>query len=205
MIKNLLFDLGGVIMNIKREQCVAAFQRLGMSDVDSFLGEYSQKGPFLRLEAGEITPSEFRDEVRQYISQEVSDAEIDDAFCEFLVGIPRHRLEELRALRNHYRIYMLSNTNPIMWESRIAQEFRQEGLEMNDYFDGIVTSFEAKSIKPDSRIFEYAIEKCQLNPGETVFIDDSLANLEASSKLGFKTLHIAPGEEFAVKIANEIN
>ena len=185
MIKNLLFDLGGVIMNIKREQCVAAFQRLGMSDVDSFLGEYSQKGPFLRLEAGEITPSEFRDEVRQYISQEVSDADIDEAFCEFLVGIPRHRLEELRNLRNHYRIYMLSNTNPIMWESRIAQEFRQEGLEMNDYFDGIVTSFEAKSIKPDSRIFEYAIEKCQLNPGETVFIDDSLANLEASSKLGF--------------------
>ena len=141
MIKNLLFDLGGVIMDIRRLNCVASFERLGMKDVDSFLGEYSQKGPFLQLEEGLITEAQFRDAVRQFIDGEVSDEQIDSAFCDFLVGIPVHRLEQLRQLKQQYKIYMLSNTNSIMWRSRIAEDFRQEGLEREDYFDGIVTSF----------------------------------------------------------------
>ena len=139
MIKNLLFDLGGVIMDIRRLNCVASFERLGMKDADSFLGEYSQKGPFLQLEEGAISEAEFRTAVRQFIDGEVSDEQIDSAFCDFLVGIPKYRLEQLRELKKQYGIYMLSNTNSIMWHSRIAEDFRQEGLEREDYFDGIVT------------------------------------------------------------------
>ncbi|MBQ9074296.1 MAG: HAD family phosphatase, partial [Muribaculaceae bacterium] len=194
--KNLLFDLGGVIMDIKRERCVAAFERLGMVNADSFLGEYSQKGPFLKLEEGAITPSEFREEVRKLIARNVTDKEIDIAFCEFLIGIPIHRLETLRQLRKSYNVYLLSNTNPIMWGSRIAEEFRQEGLEIKDYFDGIVTSFEAKSIKPDRRIFEMVIEECGIRPDETIFLDDSQKNLDAATHLGFGTILVSPGAEF---------
>ncbi len=196
MIKNLLFDLGGVIMDIKRLQCVEAFERLGMKNANDFLGEYSQKGPFLQLEAGEISPAEFRAEIRSLIDSEVGDEEIDAAFCAFLVGIPRHRLKALRELRKDYKIYMLSNTNPIMWHSRIAEEFRQEGMEREDYFDGIVTSFDAKSIKPDSKIFFTAIEKCGIAPKETIFLDDSQKNLDAATKLGFGTILVTPGSEF---------
>ena len=132
MIKNLLFDLGGVIMDIRRLNCVASFERLGMKDADSFLGEYSQKGPFLQLEEGLINEAQFRDAVREYIDGEVTDEQIDKAFCDFLVGIPTYRLEQLRQLKKQYGIYMLSNTNPIMWHSRIAEEFRQEGMERED-------------------------------------------------------------------------
>lgn len=196
MVKNLLFDLGGVIMDIKRERCVAAFERLGMVNADSFLGEYSQKGPFLKLEEGAITPSEFREEVRKLIARNVTDKEIDTAFCEFLIGIPLHRLEALRQLRKSYNVYLLSNTNPIMWGSRIAEEFRQEGLEIKDYFDGIVTSFEAKSIKPDRHIFEMVIEECGILPEETIFLDDSQKNLDAAAQLGFGTILVSPGAEF---------
>lgn len=196
MIKNLLFDLGGVIMNIRRENAVAALEKIGMCNANDFLGEYSQKGPFLQLEEGSISPEEFRLVIRKFICSEVSDADIDTAFCKFLIGIPRHRLEELRELRKQYKIYMLSNTNPIMWNSRIAEEFRQEGLEMNDYFDGIVTSFEAKSIKPDRKIFETAITKYNITPEETIFLDDSQKNLDTASKLGFGTILVAPGSEF---------
>lgn len=196
MIKNLLFDLGGVIMDIRRENAVKALEKIGMTDANDFLGEYSQKGPFLQLEEGTITPEEFRNEIRKYINNEVSDADIDAAFCEFLIGIPRHRLEELRELKKQYNIFMLSNTNPIMWHSRIAEEFRQEGLEMKDYFDGIVTSFEAKSIKPDKKIFETAITKCNIKPEETIFLDDSQKNLDSASELGFGTILVAPGSEF---------
>ena len=88
MIKNLLFDLGGVIMDICRLNCVASFERLGMRDVDSFIGEYSQKGTFLQLEEGLITETEFRQAVRLFIDGEVSDLQIDNAFCDFLVTIP---------------------------------------------------------------------------------------------------------------------
>ena len=196
MIKNLLFDLGGVIMDIRRENAVKALEKIGMADANDFLGEYSQKGPFLQLEEGVITPEEFRNEIRKYINNEVSDADIDAAFCEFLIGIPRHRLEELRELKKQYNIFMLSNTNPIMWHSRIAEEFRQEGLEMKDYFDGIVTSFEAKSIKPDQKIFETAITKCSIKPEETIFLDDSQKNLDSASELGLRTILVAPGSEF---------
>lgn len=205
MIKNLLFDLGGVIMDIRRENAVKALEKIGMTDANDFLGEYSQKGPFLQLEEGAITPDEFRNEIRKYINNEVSDADIDAAFCEFLIGIPRHRLEELRELKKQYNIFMLSNTNPIMWDSRIAEEFRQEGLEMNDYFDGIVTSFEAKSIKPDKKIFETAITKCGISPKETIFLDDSQKNLNSASKLGFETILVAPGNEFFDLIKNYNN
>lgn len=196
MIKNLLFDLGGVIMDIRRLNCVASFECLGMKDADSFLGEYSQKGPFLQLEEGLISEAEFRTAVRAIIDGEVSDEQIDKAFCDFLVGIPLHRLVELRELKKIYNIYMLSNTNSIMWHSRIAEEFRQEGLEREDYFDGIVTSFEARSIKPDAKIFHTVVEKLGIKPEETLFLDDSQKNLDAAAELGFHTLLVAPGSEF---------
>lgn len=196
MIKNLLFDLGGVIMDIRRLNCVASFERLGMKDADSFLGEYSQKGPFLQLEEGLINEAQFRDAVREYIDGEVTNEQIDKAFCDFLVGIPTYRLEQLRQLKKQYGIYMLSNTNPIMWHSRIAEEFRQEGMEREDYFDGIVTSFEACSIKPDAKIFHTVVEKLGIKPEETLFLDDSQKNLDAASALGFHTLLVAPGSEF---------
>lgn len=196
MIKNLLFDLGGVIMDIRRLNCVKSFERIGMTDADSFLGEYAQKGPFLLLEEGAITPEQFRDEVRKLIKGNVTDEQIDSAFCDFLIGIPRHRLETLRELKTRYGIYMLSNTNPIMWHSRIAEEFRQEGFDINYYFDEIVTSFEARSIKPDRLIFETVITKCGINPEETLFLDDSQKNLDAAAQLGFKTALVTPGSEF---------
>ena len=196
MIKNLLFDLGGVIMDIRRLNCVASFERLGMKDADSFLGEYSQKGPFLQLEEGAISEAEFRTAVRQFIDGEVSDEQIDSAFCDFLVGIAKYRLEQLRELKKQYGIYMLSNTNSIMWHSRIAEDFRQEGLEREDYFDGIVTSFEARSIKPDAKIFHTVVEKLGIKPEETLFLDDSQKNLDAAAELGFQTLLVTPGSEF---------
>lgn len=193
---NLLFDLGGVIMDIDRLRCVEAYRRLGMVRPEDFLGNYAQKGPFMLIESGAISADDFRSEMRKFLPAGVTDSQIDYAFFEFLVGIPRHRLEELRILRKLHKVYLLSNTNPIMWDGKIADEFRQEGLEREDYFDGMVTSFEAKSMKPDRRIFDYAIEKLGIDPTETLFFDDSQANLDAAARLGFMTALVPPGTEF---------
>ncbi len=196
MVKNLLFDLGGVIMDICRENCVAAFRELGMSDPDEFLGEYSQKGPFAKIENGEWNEAQFHESIRGVIGKNVTDGEIDVAFNRFLAGIPEHRLDELAELHKRYRIYMLSNTNPIMWHSGIAREFGKQGRDVRYYFDGVVRSYKAGCMKPAPEIFELVIDKFGIHPGETIFLDDSETNTEAAAGLGFRTIWVEPGKEF---------
>ncbi len=189
----LLFDLGGVVMDIKREDAVKAFEALGMADADSFFDPYEQHGAFGLLEAGQITPGQFRDEVRRRFRPGVTDEELDAALCRFLLGIPQERLERLRRLReNGHKVYMLSNTNPIMWERYIVPEFRKLGGEMSDYFDGTVTSFEVGVCKPDACIYEYALKKFDIKPEDTTFFDDGPANVEAARRLGFNAVHVTP-------------
>lgn len=185
-------------MEIRRQNCIEAFRRLGMAHPEEFLGEYVQAGPFMGIENGSMSPDEFRGVMRQSLREGVTDREIDDAFMQFLIGIPTRRLEALRRLRAEgYRLGILSNTNPIMWEAKISDEFRKEGLPGPDaYFDGIIKSYEAKVMKPDPEIFAIASEKLGFIPEETIFIDDSQANLDAAAELGFRTLLVAPGEEF---------
>ena len=197
-IKNLLFDLGGVIMDIERERCVEALTKLGVENANEMLGLYVQSGDFMRLENGSITAAEFRDSLRRQIKdgRSVSDDEIDSALNAFLIGIPVNRLRVLRQLREKYRIYLLSNTNPIMFYSEIARQFGKEGKSIDDYFDGQVVSFLAKSNKPDRKIFEYAIEHLAIEPGETLFLDDSQHNLDAAAELGFATVLVPVGAEF---------
>ena len=113
------------------------------------------------------------------------------------MGIPVERLRALRQLRRRYGVYLLSNTNPIMMEGFIAEQFRQEeGMEMKDYFDGVVASYVAKCYKPDREIFDYACEKYGIKPEETLFFDDSQANVDAALALGFYAEVVTPGTEF---------
>lgn len=195
-VKNLLFDLGGVIIDLKRDRCVAALTALGMVGAEEMLGLYVQSGAFLKLEEGLMSPEDFRNAMRERISVPVTDKQLDDALNEFLVGIPCHRLESLRLLKEKYNVYMLSNTNSIMFDSKIAELFRAEGCSVNDYFDGISLSYEAKCAKPDPRIFRYTIDLFGFNPTETIFFDDSQKNLDAAMPFGFRTHLVSPGTEF---------
>lgn len=196
MVQNLMFDLGGVIMDIERARCVKAFLELGMPDPNQFLGEYSQGGPFGALESGQITPDEFHAEIKKLIPGIVTDRQIDEAFIKFLIGIPVHRLRQLQLLRRKYNLYLLSNTNEIMWNAFILGDFRRDGLDINGYFDGVCTSFEAKCMKPAPGIFEYAAKKFGINPADTVFLDDSRVNADAATALGFRGLCVPAGVEF---------
>lgn len=194
---DLLFDLGGVIVDIRRQRCVEAFEALGFSDINEYLGDYGQKGAFLALEEGAISPEEFRAEIRRHIPRPVTDEEIDTAFNAFITGIPLHRLESLRRLRSQgHRLFVVSNTNAIMWHSSLARAFAQEGGDVNTYFDGVVTSFEAGCCKPDERIFRLCCERFGIKPETTVFFDDSAANCAKASSLGFKAVHVPEGTEF---------
>ncbi len=196
-IKNLLFDLGGVIMDIEKQRCVDAFVRLRLPDTDAFFGEYGQTGPFGMLEEGLISIDEFHAQVRALIPGDVTDEQIDSAFNKFLIGIPVERLRRLEELHSlGFKIYLLSNTNPVMWNSKIAGEFKKDGKTIDSYFDGISVSFEAKALKPSAEIFEYTIGTLGIVPDETVFFDDSEDNLRGAERFGFHTAHVKPGHEF---------
>ncbi len=194
---NLLFDLGGVITDIKRENCVRAFEALGLKDADSYFGDYAQTGIFMAIEDGSLDASGFHRALHELLPADVTDGMIDEAFQKFIVGIPVHRLRALEQLRARgYKIYLLSNTNPIMWDGILASEFRKDGHEREYYFDGMVTSFEAKCAKPDPEIFRYTCRELGIRPEETIFFDDSTANTDAAAALGFRTVHVPEGAEF---------
>lgn len=197
MIKNVMFDLGGVIMDIERERAVVALEAIGLNDADKVLGNYGQQGEFLQLERGEISIGQFFDIVIPKFSKPVSCAAVEDAFMKFLVGIPVKRLREIEALREKYGIYMLSNTNALMWDGFIVQEFMKDGHDLEYYFDGVVTSFTAHCYKPEPEIFLKAQRRFGIMPEETLFLDDSQANCEAAAKLGFKTAWVQTDKGFA--------
>lgn len=202
-IKNLLFDLGGVIMDIRRENCVAAFEKLGLKDASSYFGDYGQHGVFMALERGDIGPAEFHVELHKKLPAEVTDQQIDDAFNKFLIGIPPHRLAELEKLAERFNLCLLSNTNIIMWDSKIKHDFEICGRKREDYFPGgMVTSFEANALKPELKIFRYTAETLGIKPEETLFLDDSQANLDSAARLGFKTAHVPTDSEFGDIIRN---
>jgi len=202
-IKNLLFDQGGVIVDIERDRCLDELSKLGMDHPERLVGLYKQDGPFFALENGDISLAQFHDELRLVMPPGVTDEQMDRAFSSFIVGIPLHRLQALRALRRRYKTYILSNTNPLMFEGVIAQAFAQEGLDVNAYFDGITVSYLAHSNKPDRKIFDYAISTMGINPQETLFFDDGQENLDAAAALGFKTALVKPGCEF-IDIINQL-
>lgn len=184
-IKNVIFDLGGVVVDLNRERAVKALEELGLEDADSMLGLYGQQEPFYGLETGERKTGEFFDLIRSRMHDGVTDVQITEAFNQFLVDIPVERLAMLRRMRMAgFRIFVLSNTNPVMYHTWIDRAFRQEGGSINDYFDGIVVSFEELMCKPNVAIFETLMRRYGLNPSETLMLDDSDKNCRAAAEAG---------------------
>lgn len=197
----IIFDLGGVIIDLDKSRCIEEFKKLGYENVADMLGNYKQSGEFLALEEGKITASEWRDIIRKKIGNEHSDKEIDDAFNAFLVAIPQAKLQMLSELKKHYRIAMLSNTNEVMFEGRIPEMFLEvEGKHMEEYFDDIYVSYRLKMTKPSAEIFEAVAADLGTRPEEALFIDDSAANIAAAAQLGFNTMLVEPYTDFYDKL-----
>lgn len=192
-IKNIIFDLGGVVIDLQRRMAVDALDRLGIKDASALLGEYEQKGPFLMLEKGDISSSELYDILLPHCAEGTTCSDIRDAFEEFLREIPVERLRMLDSLKDKgYRMYVLSNTNPIMYNHWIDNAFRNDGKSINDYFHGIVTSFQERMCKPDPALFKKVIDRYDLNPDETIMLDDSEANVKAARSVGLNAIRIMP-------------
>lgn len=196
-IKNLIVDFGGVLINLDRQRCVENFKKLGLTDIEDFLGLYGQQGLFKNQEKGLITSEEFREGIREKIGKPVTDSQIDDAWNSFLVDIPLYKLDLLLKLREKYVVYLLSNTNEIHWRWSCNHAFPYRGFRVEDYFEKIYLSYEMKMLKPDIEIFEAVLQDEDIDPLQTLFIDDSEANCLAAQTLGLSTYTPKAGEDWS--------
>ena len=185
-IPNIIFDFGGVLLNIDTDQAVKSFQSIGLSDVDRIKKEYQENGLFDRLEKGIISPEFFRSEIRKYIDAEVTDQQIDDAWNSMLLDLPAERLELLDRLKKNHRIFLLSNTNIIHWEAYMGMVKEQHNVCLSDFFEKDYYSHDLGLRKPDPKIYTTVLEREGLIPSETLFVDDMYANYEAAKSVGMK-------------------
>jgi putative hydrolase of the HAD superfamily len=197
-VKNLLFDLGGVLVDLWLEKCLDAFHKLGFAGIDKeLLDPYYSDGMFGDSELGLVSESELCDYVRREAGDEsITDEQINDAYYEFIGEIPDYKLRMLATLKKHYNIYMLSNTSSFTYPRIAREQFTKHGLTINDYFDGIYLSYELHKAKHDAEVFEHILRDAGIKAEETLFFDDGPGNIEAAAKLGFQTYLVAPQEDF---------
>lgn len=200
-IKNIVFDFGGVIIDIDRDRAVEKFIEIGVADADSLLDKYHQKDIFLEVEDGRINAETFRQKLSKVCGKELTYKEVQEGWKGFVSAVEQYKLDYLSELKARgYNVYILSNTNPYIMAWARSSEFTAAGRPLDDYVDKIYTSYETGYTKPDLGIFEYMIKDTALNPSETIFVDDGASNIEVGKKLGFATLQPANGEDWREKL-----
>ena len=188
-IKNIVFDWGGVMINLDKVRCVNAFDKIGAHHISSYVDECRQEDLFHDLEMGSITVPQFCDEVRRQCPECVAtDEEICWAWGELLTGIPEYRVEKLRTLKSKYRLFLLSNTNVIHWE---PYAHRLEGC-----FEKMFLSYEMHLVKPDAEIFREVLRQTGIRAEETLFIDDSASNCAGAASLGIRTHQVKVSDDW---------
>ena len=196
-IKNLVIDFGGVLVDLESQRCVEEFNKIGLFNTEDLLGTSHQEGFFQDYEKGLISSEEFRDEIRKRIGdKDISDDQIDAAWVSFLDDIPRNKLDLLLRLREHYVVYLLSNTNPIHWKWATEFGFPYRGFRVEDYFEHIFLSHEMHMLKPSTEIYEAVLQTTGIDPKESFLIDDSKENCDAAKALGFTTYTPKPKEDW---------
>jgi putative hydrolase of the HAD superfamily len=188
-IRNIIFDLGAVLLDIDYNRTADAFKRLGLVSFDAIYSKKKQDHFFDDFEKGLMPESVFRSEIRKHLPATVTDDQIDAAWNAMLIGMPQGRKEWLRNTGTRYRIFLLSNTNTI--HIRGFQEL--VGNDFNSIFEKTYFSCEMGMRKPDVEIFEKVISDHLLLPSETLFIDDSPQHVEGARQVGLQALHLIDG------------
>jgi len=191
-IKNLIFDLGGVILDLSVDHTLQSFAKLSKMPKEKVYEIYHGTPGFLDYEKGSIDDATFRDFLRQTFSISADDATLDETWNAMLRGIPAVKLDLLTRLQSEFRVFLLSNTNAIhIHHINEVMLARDNGKRLLDsYFHKAYYSHRMGKRKPDADIFEQVLEENRLVPEQTLFLDDYDINIEGAKSLGIKTLHV---------------
>ena len=196
--KNIIFDFGGVIIDIDYDRIRQAFRAAGVSEFESLYTQFHQHGFFDDFERGRISTDIFRDRIREITALNLTDAQIDDAWNAILIGLPAANIELLRRLKSSHRIFLLSNTNALHEEAftrMILQDFGMNVLD--EVFEKVYYSHRLNMRKPDTDIFLHVLNENNLVAEETLFIDDSPQHVEGAKRAGLHALLLEPGKKIS--------
>lgn len=203
-IRNLIFDWGNVLIDVTMTNFKEACQEAGIKFTDEEVNSTHKAGFFLDFELGKITEKDFRNEIRKRSVSPLKDNEIDLIWNRMLGSIPEMKLNFLFKIKNQYKLYLLSNTNSIHWNTFSKTSFKYKDYNLLDSFSGFYLSYQQQCAKPDPVIFEKAIRESKIDINETLFIDDSKKNCETAQALGMKVLNYLPTDDLESRIMEEI-
>ena len=188
----IIFDLGGVILNLDYNRTINEFKRLGGSQFDHLYSKANQDQIFDAFEVGSINASYFIKYMAKLLPSEIKDQEIIDAWNAMLLDLPVQRLELLKNLSKRYKLYLFSNTNEIHFNafSKYFNEQYGENQLLENYFIQTYYSHKVKCRKPNSEAFNLVINDNNLSAEKVLFIDDSIQHIEGAQLLGINTFHL---------------
>jgi glucose-1-phosphatase len=191
VVEAIIFDIGNVLIDIDYQAMVDAFIRIAKSDFKGLVSYTRQDDIFDRFERGEVTAAVFRDTLRPYLLDGVTDAQIDTAWNAILIDYPLARLDMLTQLASHYRIYALSNINQIHLAHIDAHIQQATGrADFKSYFTHAFYSHEIGMRKPEARIYQHVAAQIGLPVRSLLFIDDKLENTDAAASQGWQVHHL---------------
>jgi len=194
-IKNLIFDLGGVIINLETARTFQAFAQLAGCSVEEVKSKISEVTFFNEYEKGMLADHEFRANISTFLNTKVTDDQIDTAWNAMLLDIPKEKYQLLLKLKSGYQVFLLSNTNNIHLQSVNQIVFNDTGRSgLGHYFHKDYYSHLMKMRKPDPEIFQRVLFENNLAANETLFLDDNVENIQGAKSLGIQTAHITSPE-----------
>ena len=201
MIKAIVFDIGGVLINLDMDGCIRAFRsNLGFDRITELLDPCHQKGIYGDMEAGLVSADEFRAEVLRNSRPGSQPEDVDRSMFALLAGMAPDTVETLKALKERYPLYLLSNNNPIAM-GHILRMFRDYGIDPETTFREQFISCEMKMLKPSARIYEAVVARIGLPADEILFVDDSETNVEAARKAGLQARTFVPGTKLSALLS----
>ncbi len=196
MIKTVVFDMGGVVIDLCYERAVKRFKEIGIPDIETMLDPYVQRDCFKQLEAGSISPEEYCETLSKRYGKTFTREEIEYAWLGLVSGVSQYKLDYIQSLRGHYKVYLLSNTNPYVFGWALSDKFSEAGRGIGSYFDKMYVSYMLGTMKPDPAFFEHMIKDSGLVPAETLFVDDSAHNCEVGRSFGLQTCQPENGSDW---------
>ena len=194
-IDAIIFDLGGVLIDIDYTKTRQAFEHLGISNFNELYSQASQQDLFDRFETGQISGQHFINSILNYFSEPISPNKVVHAWNAMLLDFQIEKLTLLEKLAPKYPLFLLSNTNELhvpVVRQRLA---KLTAKPLEAYFTKVYFSHDLGLRKPTSEIFEYVCRENNLNLSTTLFIDDSIQHIEGAKKCGLQTLHLKPEKE----------
>lgn len=193
-IKNIIFDLGGVIYDIDYHKTIDAFSNLGIDQAEVLYSQAKQTDLFDAYEIGAISSEVFIQKLKSKLNKDLEDYDIINAWNALLIGVPKYRLDFLLEVKSSFNTFLLSNTNDLHIQqiNKELEEMKVNGLK--PFFNEVFLSYELGMRKPHKETFIEVVNRLVINPSETLFIDDSPQHLIGAKEAGLVTFHHTEGD-----------